>query len=333
MAFQILDDFVHTGLLLSVGQNINGFNAASRNCIQLIDTRVIGDFFDEIRWSMPNNFWKKQNVATNAAKTSADRTELGEVNERGVVVRLFGESRNLVSDLVRSAAPSTATTPEQYSQLLGERLGLLKLRQQLNDAILCARAATNQGSSTLTVAAGTNSGKINTASLIEAVALLGDANLSESGVLIMHSDKYWGLVGEQVTQKIPDVAGLNLFQGSPATLGIPTLVTNAPGLKGTRGSGPTDVPEYYTLGLFPGAVRVRNAMEREVVIPDVDTSAQSAILKLHLEGAHSVQVRGYAWDVTNGGISPDDAKLGTSTNWDAYTTDIQQRAGFCLVSL
>lgn len=38
-------------------------------------------------------------------------------------------------------------------------------------------------------------------------------------------------------------------------------------------------------------------------------------------------LKGYTWDVTNGGKSPTDAEIATGSNWDKIASDIKHTAG------
>ncbi|MNO64399.1 hypothetical protein D3C76_551270 [compost metagenome] len=42
-------------------------------------------------------------------------------------------------------------------------------------------------------------------------------------------------------------------------------------------------------------------------------------------------LKGYTWDVTNGGKSPSNAALATGTNWDKTASSIKDTAGVALI--
>ena len=50
------------------------------------------------------------------------------------------------------------------------------------------------------------------------------------------------------------------------------------------------------------------------------------------ESSFTVGLKGYAWDVTNGGKSPNDAAIATGTNWDQFASDVKDTAGVLLIS-
>ncbi|RKL58094.1 major capsid protein, partial [Acinetobacter baumannii] len=50
------------------------------------------------------------------------------------------------------------------------------------------------------------------------------------------------------------------------------------------------------------------------------------------EWTYGVGVKGYAWDMANGGKSPNDASIGTPTNWDLIASSIKDTAGVLVKS-
>ena len=43
--------------------------------------------------------------------------------------------------------------------------------------------------------------------------------------------------------------------------------------------------------------------------------------------AFGINLLGYAWDIANGGKSPDDTEIGTGTNWDVIAGNVKGTAG------
>ena len=64
-------------------------------------------------------------------------------------------------------------------------------------------------------------------------------------------------------------------------------------------------------------------------------AANRIVLRVRLQGeyAYNVGVKGTAWDVANGGVNPDDATLGTGTNWDSVMDDVKDLAGVHIETL
>ena len=66
---------------------------------------------------------------------------------------------------------------------------------------------------------------------------------------------------------------------------------------------------------------------------DVLTSVQTTNGKQRIETTFqsdytfALGLKGYAWDVANGGKSPADAAIGTGTNWDIFASSVKHTAG------
>lgn len=86
---------------------------------------------------------------------------------------------------------------------------------------------------------------------------------------------------------------------------------------------------YHILGLVPGAVYIgqNNDFDSNEETKNGD---ENIIRTYQAEWSYNVGVKGYAWDKANGGHSPTDAALMTSTNWDRYATSEKDLAGVVL---
>jgi hypothetical protein len=334
MAFILLDAQFNTGMLLGLTQALPGFNAATRGAITYKDSRLPGSFVNNVGFTLTQDLWTNRDPTSTAAAASGDRKTMGQINQIGVKRPIKAIVENRLTDFAASIGAQVPKSSEEFSQMIGEWVARTKLLRQFNDALLAARVAIkNQAANTATATA--NSGKANSGDLNLARAKMGDLDFAAAGVLIMHSKPFYDLVGNQVAEKIPDVAGFNLFRGLPATYGIPTLVTDSAALVGVRGSGSAAVPEYYSLGLLPGGVNVTNDAA-ETVVADAVTGGENILYRLQAEGAHVVDVKGFKWDTSNGGANPSDAAFATATNWDpteSGTGAEKRRAGFCWVTL
>jgi hypothetical protein len=55
-------------------------------------------------------------------------------------------------------------------------------------------------------------------------------------------------------------------------------------------------------------------------------------MRLQGEFAFNVGLKGFQWDVTNGGANPTDSALGTGSNWDLIAADIKDTSGIIIQS-
>lgn len=83
---------------------------------------------------------------------------------------------------------------------------------------------------------------------------------------------------------------------------------------------------YHILGLVPGAVMIGQNNDFDAM-ESGKTGDENLIRVYQAEWSYNVGVRGFAWDKGNGGKSPTDAALFTSTNWERYSTSEKDLAG------
>ena len=95
-------------------------------------------------------------------------------------------------------------------------------------------------------------------------------------------------------------------------------VSNPEGLR-ERIAELLDTPVLSARGDVVSNVETRNGNQRIVTTLQVDYS-------------FGLGLKGYSWDESNGGKSPDDAKLFTGTNWQMVASDIKQTAGVLTVA-
>ena len=87
---------------------------------------------------------------------------------------------------------------------------------------------------------------------------------------------------------------------------------------------------YRTLGLVDGALMVESMPLITMTQPKADQENMGVIWKG--EASFNVGLKGYSWDVANGGKSPTDAELATASNWDKVATSDKDTAGVMLIS-
>ena len=152
-------------------------------------------------------------------------------------------------------------------------------------------------------------------------ALFGDAS---QGLIaqVVSGMGYHALIGEALGNK------QSLFSSSTVTvidiLGKLVIVTDAPAL--TESGAPT---LGNTLALSTGGIVVTNTTD---IITNIETSNGKSRIETTFQGDYTfgLNVKGYAWDMENGGKSPDDTELGTSSNWDVFVSSVKDTAGTLL---
>ena len=100
---------------------------------------------------------------------------------------------------------------------------------------------------------------------------------------------------------------------------------------GSLDSSVSSGTDYYTLGLTAGALKITETQPEELVT-DVKTGLEQLVLEIQGEFAFNIRIKGYRWDVSNGGINPDDSALATSTNWDKAVADSKNGPGVLMIT-
>ncbi|WP_313398186.1 major capsid protein [Stenotrophomonas sp.] len=311
---QVFNDYIMPATIETLGQMIDKFNQASNGAIRLTTEGFTGDFLQESFFSSIHSAQRR--VDRYAAQAAAAATDLTQLKHSAVkVAGGFGPIRFEPGQLTWLSKP-TAEGIEVASRNFAEAL----LADQLNTAILAARAAiANQAAVTNDVSATAG---VDYAGLNNAHAKFGD----RSGNIVanvMRGAIYHKLIGQNLTN------AASLFQSSNVRvvdiLGKAVIVTDAPALY-VAGTPNKD----YVLGLVDGAVVVSDGGD---VISNIETSNGQTRIEttMQVDYTFGLSLKGYTWDEANGGKSPDNAKLGTGSNWDKVATDIKHTAGVVLI--
>lgn len=321
--FKVYQDQFQAGIVETLTQNSNAFNAASVGAISLSTMSRRGDY------SQQAFFKNVANLVSRRDTTSvADATILPMTQDEWISVKLNRKIGPVdqTKDAFRKIMAGLAE--DEMSFMLGEMAAKAMQVEMLNSALRSGRAALNaQADVKYTVP---TSGTLNTAGLVSGLSKFGDA-ASQIVCWVMHSKTYYDLVQAQITANIDGVSNFNVATGTPVTLNRPVLVTDSDALLIASGSGSAATTDYFTLGLTADALIVENTEEEELVIENV-TGKENLITRLQGEFAYNMGVKGFKWDVANGGANPSDATLGTGSNWDAVRGSFKDFAGVIIQS-
>lgn len=311
--FKIYDEQFFGGMVEQIEQNADAFNAASNGTIVLQPERLIGDFEKEAFVTQIANLITRRDVTSVAA---ASDLLAAQAEKAGVKInRKIGPVAQTL-DAFRKIGENVS--PEVLSLMLGEQVGKAIAVDYINTAVVGARAALNNTAAVLYDHSVT--GTLTHGALVSGMAKFGD-KAGSLACWVMHSKPYFNLIGQALTDKIFEVAGAVIYSGSVPTFGRPVVVIDAPALLTT---GTPD--KYDSLCLVPGAVVVKESEERNIV-NEIVTGLENLVVRMQGEYAFNLGIKGYTWDVTNGGANPTDAALGTGSNWDKVATENKALAG------
>lgn len=316
----IYPELVHGGMVETLVQNTDAFNAASLNTIRLVTQRRRGDFHQESFFKNVSSLINRRDVNVSPANPTVasspvpvDENISVKLNRRvGPVDQTYDSFRKL----------GDSADLEVLSFLLGEQIAKA-MQVEMLDSGLRSIVASITANATLihTASAG-----LITDSLVSGLALFGDAS-NRVSMWVMHSKPFFELIQSQITANIDGISNFNIAQASPVTLNRPVLVTDSAALVDTSVSP----QKYITLGLVDSGVVMEDS-EEELMYTDVITGKENIVARLQGEYAYNVGCKGSKWDVTNGGVNPNDAALGTSTNWDIVMDDVKDLGGFAIRS-
>lgn len=311
---EVFNKYFMPATIETLAQMVDKFNAASNGSIVLTTEGFEGDFvMTSFFKNLSNARRRVDRYGTNNAVTPIDLSQ-----DKFVAVRIaggFGPVRYEPSQMTWLNKP-TAEGVEVASRAFAELL----LQDQLNTVIAALVAAIgNQGAAaTVDVSA---SKKVDYLTVNESHALFGDHS-SQIVAQVMDGIQYHNFIALNLAN------AQTLFQAGNVRvvdiLGRPSVVTDAPALF-TAAAG-EDAAKRRVLSLTTGAALVRDPRN---LVSNVETSNGKERIEttLQIDYDFTVGLKGYAWDMANGGKSPTDSEIATGSNWDLVVSSIKHSAG------
>lgn len=311
---KVFNEALQESTIETLAQMIQAFNAASRGTIMLTAEGFTGDFRQRAYWGSLAS--ARRRVDRYASNGTVSPTALAQLQENGVkVAGGFGPvlwEPGQLTWVEKNPAEAVAV----ISQALAEGM----LQDQLNTAIAALVAALQVNADSYF---DTGTGPITYQDINASHAKFGDM----SGTIlanVMDGTAYHNLIGQNLTN------GQQLFQAGGVTvvdiLGKAVVVTDAPALRET-GSG----ADQFVLGLASGAATVFDGSD--LITNVLQTNGKARIeTTFQADYTFGLALKGYAWDVTNGGKSPTDAELATGSNWDRVASNVKHTAGVIAIA-
>lgn len=316
--FKIYDPQFQAGYTETIQQETDAFNGASAGAIRLVAVTRAGHFAKEAFFAALDGLDQRRDITSTA---DVDPMKLTQGELVGVKLnRRVGPVEHTI-DAFRKAG----IDPRNFSFVIGQQAAKAIAAGYLNRALIAAVAALEGQAPNTHAATG---GTLAYAAIPQAMAKFGDM-FGSLRAMVMHSKPFFDLYGDgMASYKIENVAGAMIVGGVAATMGKPLVVTDSPALLEADGvSGGVDA--YRTLLLTENAVTVEES-EDMTIHDDVIGAKENLVMQFQAEYAFNLGLKGFAWDVANGGANPTDGALGTSTNWDKVATSHKSLAGVVL---
>jgi len=296
---QIYNTEIQTSTIELVDQMVSNIAAASRNAIQLTSVRNQGDFAKEAFWQ--NLSAAQRRVDRNAAIASQSSTDLVQLETVGVkVAGGFGPvlmEPGQLTWLQQDPTSAIAAISRYFAEAL--------IQDQLNTGILSAVAAINNQAALVN--------DVLTAKITQTAINGGHAKFGDMSQMlvcdVMQGQTYHKLVDQGLANSN------ELFKADNVTivdiLGKAVVITDAPALLDLA----TTPDQDLVLSLVAGGLEVSDNAD---LITNMEVTNGRSRIETTWQADYSfnVKIKGYAWDVANGGASPLDAELATGSNWD-----------------
>lgn len=303
------DDIVGTTIEL-LGQKTDQFNAASGGAIVLSTAAWRGDFSRESFFNQIASAKRRvDRYATNAtqAATALTQGELVGVKVAGGFGPILFEPAQMTW-LNEDPAAAIRAISEGFSDAL--------LADQLNTAVGAAVAAVS-GQTALVNDVSATAG-ISLQALNGSHAKFGD----QSQLLI--TDVMTGATWHNLVGKALDNDNQLFVSGNVMVvdvLGKRYVISDIPALLET---GTPD--KAKVLSVVASGIVVDNASD---IISNVDTSNGKQRIETTWQADYTfgLRLKGYSWDVANGGKSPIDSELFTASNWDKAVAENKHTLG------
>lgn len=318
---KVYQEEFQSGLIESVAQFLGIFNDGTRGAIRLVPNALKGDY------SKAAFFKDVASLVTRRDTTSvAAATDLAMTQDEVISVKLNRKVGPVAQtlDAIKKANLTEAEASRAFGVLAGER----KMKDMVDAAIRAAVAGISATSAMVSDVSVTTSTRIPASPdrLNTARALMGDA-AQDVVCWVSHSRPNFDIIGGLLTGTTAGLADVATIQGAlPGYLGRPSIITDSAALTFTD-----TYVKYRTLGLVRDAVVVTES-EEESFHTEIVSGLENLVRRWQSEHAFNVQLKGYKWDITNGGANPNDTALALATNWDKVATDNKHTPGVMLIT-
>ena len=320
--FVIYNDWLHSGYLERIAENVEGFNANSNSAIILTTESLLGNyretsFFKELAQSdLIHDRDKNDLTSVTSAKMLAVETVVPYLPSR------FGPYETTLS-----AFNDIGESPERFSELLGQALADAVMKDMLDVSFKAIIGAT-QGiaGETMTVGAGAaGTAALTYEGFIDGMAAWGD-KLDEVACFVMRSKDYYGVMKGNITAAtIDSIAGATLNAGTVATMGKPVLVMDNASLVA---KGLADGDSGCVLALTTSAITC--IADDNMVIKTEDVLGQAnLIIKWQGESQFGIKLKGFGFDKTK---TIDRTTLAVGANWAQKVTSTKNLGAAVIIT-
>lgn len=319
----IYSEYAYKAFTEVLRQQINLFNEAAGGVIVLSSSAHQGDFSDTAFFQKIDGLVRRRNaygtgnIAQKVMKQIVDT--MVKVGAGTAEIRLDPSQFKWIQ-----------MNPEVAGAMLGQQLAVDTMADMLNTGLAAWYAAhvqiTSPNNLVLDVTGRTApADKMSFVAQTQAAALLGDGSGGQIQSWIMHSVPMHDLYVNALTnnEKLFVYGTVNVQRDAMGRL---MFMTDSPSLVDTSGT-----PVYHTLGMTQTSLMIGQNNDYTAAEQAI-TGQENIVRTFQAEWSYELGMKGFAWDKANGGKSPTDAALFTSTNWDRTATSHKDLGGVIINS-
>lgn len=311
---EVFQEYAYSTFSETQDQQVDKFNDATRGGIVLTSGAHQGDFSTTAIWAKIAGLVRRRNSYGSGAQSLK---KLDMLVNTSVKVAAGTPPIEINPGMLKWIQKS----PEEAGVVIGKQMAEDSMSDMLNTGILIYRAgvgAVAQLNSDKTADAGAS-----LAGLLSGAAKFGDRS-QDIVCWLMHSKSAFDIYGQALANQNQLFVFGNI-QVVTDGFGRPLVITDSPNLMVEDGVS-AGVDAYFQLGLTAGAIIVEQGNEFTDNI-ETKNGDENILRTYQAEWAYQLGLKGFTWDTAAGGKSPNDAALGTATNWDRVSTSHKDLAG------
>lgn len=313
--FKVYNEQVATALTETLTQSTEAITNGANGAILMSSNTTKGDYVYRSFFTQATAVGRQDLTSVSAATA----VKLAQAENVDVKVH-----RRFQYDATKKAFKMVGLNPDVFNIVAGEQIGKEMVTGMLNDGLLAARVAINNVAALTNDVTAGSPASITMTNLLGTMRKFGDAS-SRIVAWVMHSTQFFDLAINEVSNQVAPIYEGLLQRVDVPGLGRPILVTDSASLINTT----PNPDQYFVLGLTAGAIRLLESEPTDLLIDDV-SGLEQLVRRYQGEYAFNIGIKGFAWDVANGGANPTSGTLGTGSNWDKCVTDNKDTAGVVL---
>ena len=297
----VYNDLAQTAYLERIQDVMDIFNGSSNGAIILDNELIEGDLRKRAFYKLGGSIAHRD---VNSVATIAGQ-KIGSGEMVGVKVPFkYGPY-----ETTEEAFKRRARSPEEFSELVGQDYADAVLEGYIQYAMAALKASIGANANMVAAASFATDGK---KALTKGMRKFGD-RFGRIALWTMDSATYFDMVAQAITEKVYEEAGVVIYGGQPGTMGKPVLVSDT-------------IPAETIFGLQAGAVKITESQAPGFRSYNIDNQENLA-MGFRAEGTFNMDLLGYSWKDSTGGVNPNLAAIGAGANWTKYATSDKVTAG------